>query len=110
MNIKSLSSMRHAYFKIISLVTLVFFLSFCNSPADEAANNDLQVGISEKSDTCEITCPHCGHKKIEVLPTEVCQIKYTCEKCLMVLTPKDGDCCVFCTYGSHKCPSMQEDE
>lgn len=55
----------------------------------------------------EITCPKCGNKKSEILPTEVCLISYTCEKCKTVLHPKDGDCCVFCTYGDHKCPSKQ---
>lgn len=61
----------------------------------------------EKSETSEITCPHCGHKKVEKLPTEVCQLAYTCANCRTVLHPKDGDCCVFCTYGDHKCPSKQ---
>jgi hypothetical protein len=61
----------------------------------------------EKSNTSEITCPKCGFKKVEVLPTEVCQLAYTCQKCSYVMHPKDGDCCVFCTYGDHKCPSKQ---
>lgn len=55
-----------------------------------------------------ITCPKCGHKKSEPMPTAVCQIKYTCENCKIVMTPKEGDCCVFCTHGDKKCPSMQE--
>ena len=55
----------------------------------------------------EITCPKCGYKSIETLPTEVCQIKYICKSCNAVLYPKDGDCCVFCTYGDQKCPSKQ---
>jgi hypothetical protein len=54
-----------------------------------------------------IKCPKCGHKKLEPLPTDVCLIKYTCENCKAVLNPKDGDCCVFCTHGDHKCPSKQ---
>ncbi len=73
----------------------------------------------EKKDDCckkkemtslysEITCPKCGHKKTEKLPTDVCMIKYTCEKCKTDLFPKKGDCCVFCTHGDHKCPSKQE--
>ena len=57
--------------------------------------------------TSTITCPKCGHKKLEDLPTDVCQIKYNCENCNAELVPKDGDCCVFCTHGDHKCPSMQ---
>lgn len=61
----------------------------------------------EASNTSIITCPKCGYKKTEVLPTEVCQLKYTCEKCMAVLYPKKEDCCVFCSYGDHKCPSMQ---
>lgn len=61
----------------------------------------------KKSLTSEITCPKCGHKEVETLPTEVCQIKYTCKSCNEVMYPKDDDCCVFCTYGDHKCPSKQ---
>ncbi len=57
----------------------------------------------------EITCPKCGHKKMETMPTDVCLLKYTCEKCKADLFPKDGDCCVFCSYGTHKCPSKQDE-
>ena len=55
----------------------------------------------------EITCPKCGHTEIETMPTDVCLLKYTCKKCKTDLFPKDGDCCVFCSYGTHKCPSKQ---
>lgn len=61
----------------------------------------------EKSETSEIKCPKCGHKEIEKLPTEVCQLFYNCKKCGFEMHPKDGDCCVFCSYGDHKCPSKQ---
>lgn len=61
----------------------------------------------EASLTSDITCPKCGYKKTETVPTDVCLIKYSCEKCKTVLFPKDGDCCVFCSYGTHKCPSKQ---
>jgi hypothetical protein len=63
--------------------------------------------ISEISPKSEITCPKCGYKKIETLPTDVCRIKYTCENCNADLFPKTGDCCVFCSYGTNKCPSKQ---
>ena len=56
----------------------------------------------------EITCPKCRHKKMETMPTDVCLISYTCEKCHAVIYPKEGDCCVFCSYGTKKCPSKQE--
>lgn len=55
-----------------------------------------------------ITCPHCGHKKEEIMPTDACQFFYECESCKAVLKPKEGDCCVFCSYGSVKCPPIQE--
>lgn len=58
----------------------------------------------------EITCPSCRHKKIETMPTDVCQFSYQCESCKAVLKSKEGDCCVFCSYGSKPCPSKQEEK
>lgn len=54
-----------------------------------------------------ITCPKCGYKKKEIMPTDACQFFYECENCKIVLKPNEGDCCVFCSYGSVKCPSIQ---
>jgi hypothetical protein len=54
-----------------------------------------------------LTCPKCGYSKQEVMPTAACQFFYECESCKAVLRPKPGDCCVFCSYGSVKCPPMQ---
>ncbi|MFA7351592.1 MAG: GDCCVxC domain-containing (seleno)protein [Methylotenera sp.] len=54
-----------------------------------------------------LTCPHCGHAKTEPMPTDACQWFYACENCHMLLKPAPGDCCVFCSYGSVKCPPMQ---
>jgi hypothetical protein len=48
----------------------------------------------------EITCPTCGHRKREKMPTDVCVYFYECEGCGALLRPKAGDCCVFCSYGS----------
>lgn len=54
-----------------------------------------------------ITCPVCGYTKTEQMPTDACQYFYTCENCKTVLKPEHGDCCVFCSYGSVKCPPVQ---
>ncbi|HEY5894624.1 MAG TPA: GDCCVxC domain-containing (seleno)protein [Chthoniobacterales bacterium] len=54
-----------------------------------------------------ITCPRCGHQKQETMPTDACVYFYECESCLAKLRPKQGDCCVFCSYGSVKCPPVQ---
>lgn len=55
-----------------------------------------------------ITCPECGFKKEEVMPIDACQFFYECTKCGEILKPKPGDCCVYCSYGSEKCPPIQE--
>ncbi len=54
-----------------------------------------------------ITCPNCGHKKEETMPTDACQYFYECENCHTRLKPLQGDCCVFCSYGTIKCPPIQ---
>ena len=56
----------------------------------------------------EITCPICGHRKEEEMPTNACQFFYECENCKKVLTPNKGDCCVFCSFGTVPFPPIQE--
>jgi len=56
----------------------------------------------------EITCPNCGHKEIEDMPTDACQFFYECKSCKKVLRPNEGDCCVYCSFGSVPCPPIQE--
>ena len=55
-----------------------------------------------------ITCPHCGFRKEEVMPTDACQYFYKCPQCQALLRPKPGDCCVFCSYGLRPCPPIQQ--
>ena len=55
-----------------------------------------------------ITCPECGHAEAEPMPTNVCQYFYNCKGCGSLLRPEEGDCCVYCTYGSVPCPSIQK--
>ncbi|PKP02753.1 MAG: hypothetical protein CVU14_02990 [Bacteroidetes bacterium HGW-Bacteroidetes-9] len=54
-----------------------------------------------------VKCPVCGHRKEEEMPLDSCQYFYQCENCHTVLKPLQGDCCVYCSYGSVKCPSIQ---
>ena len=54
-----------------------------------------------------LTCPHCGYARGEIMPTDACQFYYECMNCKILLRPRPGDCCVFCSYGSVRCPSMQ---
>lgn len=57
-----------------------------------------------------ITCPHCGFPKEETMPTDACQYFYKCTNCKIILKPKHGDCCVFCSYGSIACPPIQQNK
>lgn len=55
-----------------------------------------------------ITCPVCGFKKEETMPSDSCQFFYECTNCGVILKPKPGDCCVYCSFGSVRCPPIQE--
>ena len=55
-----------------------------------------------------ITCPECGTSVEETMPTDACQWFYECTNCKVVLKPKPGDCCVYCSYGTVPCPPIQE--
>jgi hypothetical protein len=54
-----------------------------------------------------LTCPECGHEHEETMPVEACQFFYECQSCKRLLKPTHGDCCVYCSYGSVKCPPEQ---
>jgi hypothetical protein len=55
-----------------------------------------------------ITCPECSHVESETMPTNACQWFYDCKGCGVLLKPKTGDCCVYCSYGTVACPPIQE--
>ena len=54
-----------------------------------------------------LTCPQCGDAAKEEMPTDSCVVFYECKRCGHVMRPKKGDCCVFCSFGSVKCPPVQ---
>ncbi|WP_072037554.1 GDCCVxC domain-containing (seleno)protein [Flavihumibacter sp. ZG627] len=56
-----------------------------------------------------ITCPFCGFSKEETMPDNACRVFYQCTHCKGIIKPKEGDCCVFCSYGSVPCPPIQKD-
>jgi hypothetical protein len=55
-----------------------------------------------------LTCPRCGFARQETMPTDACQFYYECSNCKALLRPNPGDCCVFCSFGSVKCPPIQQ--
>jgi DNA-directed RNA polymerase subunit RPC12/RpoP len=56
-----------------------------------------------------ITCPDCGHRSREIMPTDACQYSYVCKRCGLQIRPKKGDCCVYCSYGDVPCPPIQDE-
>ena len=54
-----------------------------------------------------ITCPGCGCRREETMPLDACQWFYECSGCGLLLKPRPGDCCVFCSFGSVPCPPVQ---
>ena len=57
-----------------------------------------------------VTCPLCGHRQAELMPTDACVYFYECTSCHQILKPKAGDCCVFCSFGSVRCPPRQRED
>ncbi|WP_072659450.1 GDCCVxC domain-containing (seleno)protein [Mariprofundus micogutta] len=57
-----------------------------------------------------LTCPHCHAQSKEQVPSDACQWFYECRHCHVLLRPKPGDCCVFCSYGDVPCPPIQSGE
>lgn len=55
-----------------------------------------------------LSCPHCGFASTETMPADACVCFHECARCRTLLRPKAGDCCVFCSYGSVKCPPVQQ--
>ena len=56
-----------------------------------------------------IACPQCKRVFTETMPTDACLFFWHCPACGTRSKPKAGDCCVFCSYGTVKCPPVQAD-
>lgn len=41
------------------------------------------------------------------MPQDACLFFHECAGCGIMLKPKSGDCCVFCSYGTVPCPPVQ---
>ena len=54
-----------------------------------------------------LTCPICARTARETMPINACVHFYECPGCHTVLRPKEGDCCVFCSYSAVRCPPRQ---
>jgi hypothetical protein len=57
--------------------------------------------------TARVSCPLCGFTSVEPMPANLCVYFYDCRGCGVVLRPKPGDCCVFCSHADAVCPPKQ---
>lgn len=57
-----------------------------------------------------IACPQCHHQQEEPLFENSCLYFYECKHCGEVLKPKEGDCCVHCSYGTEVCPPLKKEK
>jgi hypothetical protein len=57
--------------------------------------------------TSRLTCPHCEYQEDLTMPVDACQFFHVCTNCGKLLKAAEGDCCVFCSYGSIPCPPVQ---
>jgi hypothetical protein len=51
-----------------------------------------------------LTCPKCGSKETAEIPNSACTPFYKCKSCGELIKSKEGECCVFCSYGDKNCP------
>ena len=52
----------------------------------------------------DIRCPFCGAVETLEMPNDACVYFHECGTCRVVMRPKQGECCVICSYGSVQCP------
>ncbi|WP_205834991.1 GDCCVxC domain-containing (seleno)protein [Crystallibacter degradans] len=54
-----------------------------------------------------LACPACRQETSLQMPADACLFFWTCPACSERVRPVEGDCCVFCSYGTVSCPSKQ---
>lgn len=96
LHVSFVSSMRYA--GLFGLLAASVWNYFCSRAPRQENEIHLQSVV---------TCPHCGHTAEETMPTNACLFFYDCPACHARLKPQPGDCCVFCSYGSVRCPPIQ---
>jgi len=67
---------------------------------EECVSNANSFGI--------ITCPVCSTKSTIPMPDNACVYFFKCPNCEHVIRPKEGDCCVFCSYGEEQCTPKKD--
>lgn len=64
--------------------------------------------MKEIKTKANLKCPVCGFSQKAEMPDDASQFFYKCTECKSLPRPKEGDCCVFCSYADTPCPPKQE--
>lgn len=59
-------------------------------------------------ETALLTCPQCGGKQEEKIPTSACVPSYVCNVCDKTVKAEGDACCVFCLYADRPCPLKKQ--
>jgi YHS domain-containing protein len=57
--------------------------------------------------TAHVICPHCARTFEAEMPISICLLRITCPMCGREIEPREGDCCVFCSWADNGCPMSQ---
>jgi hypothetical protein len=92
------------YFGLAGLTVSALWNFMVNRPYRDGCCSESNLPVVLES---VLTCPFCSKQSRETMPTDACLFFYDCPHCDNRLKPKPGDCCVFCSYGTVKCPPIQ---
>ncbi|WP_257266142.1 GDCCVxC domain-containing (seleno)protein [Endozoicomonas sp. ONNA2] len=73
------------------------------------STKNFTLSANTLASTSIIICPDCMHHAVETMPQDACVFLYECRNCQKLITPQEGDCCVFCSHGNQPCPTSQRD-
>ena len=90
----------------VGLVAPAMALSVIN-PQNPQDNNDQGQKWDDVVYTSAITCPKCGTRHPLTMPSEHALRVFLCSVCLTWLAPKQGDHCLFESYGTGPCAATQ---
>jgi hypothetical protein len=54
-----------------------------------------------------ITCPACGYQQIVTMEAFAQRTLWPCPACGSTLRPRPGEHCIYCSFASLPCPSVQ---
>jgi hypothetical protein len=82
------------------------FCSYGSVPCPNAQMKKI-LGIQDIELFSTLTCPNCGHHTEFQMPVHASKKFFECPHCKTSFSSKEDECCIFCTFGSVRCPATQ---